>query len=164
MNVHIHTGGTIMIITFFGHANYSSNAEDELRLFQLLEEIIQEKQVNFYLGGYGKFDYFALQCAKKYKNLHSNTTLTFITPYLGKWLNERKDLLQSTYDTMIYPEIEHTPQKFAILKRNEWMVNQADYIIFYVNQHYGGAYKTMLYAHKNKKTFINLYKGNYDLY
>ena len=71
---------------------------------------------------------------------------------------------EKEYDEILYPEIESVPLKFAISKRNEWMVNNADYVIGYVQTHYGGAYNTLLYAHKHKKPYTNLYKGNYELY
>ena len=83
---------------------------------------------------------------------------------MGKWLDERKDYLEKEYDEIVYPEIENTIPKFAISKRNEWMINQADYVFAYVQTHYVGAYKTLLYAHKHHKPYTNLYKGNYELY
>lgn len=153
-----------MIITFCGHSNYLKSIEDEKRLLNLLEMVVQGNQVDFYLGGYGGFDSFALKCAKKYKQCHKNANLVFITPYLGKWLNNRKDVLEKNYDEIVYPEIENIPQKFAIIKRNEWMIDQADYIFVYVRTHYGGAYKSLLYAHKHKKPYVNLYQGEYELY
>ena len=153
-----------MIITFCGHSNYSANLEDEERLLKLLEIVACGNQVDFYLGGYGGFDSFAFKCATKYKQCHKNAKLIFITPYLDKLLNGRKDILEKCYDEITYPEIERVPQKFAIIKRNEWMVDQADFLFVYVHTHYGGAYRTLLYAHKHKKPYINLYQGDYKLY
>ncbi|MBO7297742.1 MAG: DUF1273 domain-containing protein [Clostridia bacterium] len=153
-----------MVITFCGHSNYTGNSADEKRLLKLIEEVAQGKRVEFYLGGYGGFDSFALKCAKKYQENHSEANIIFITPYLDSWLNTRKSILEKTYDTILYPELENVPKKFTILKRNEWMVSQADYIFCYVRTHYGGAYKTLLYADKHKKPYINLYQGDYELY
>ena len=153
-----------MIITFCGHSNYSSSLEDEERLLKLLEIVYCGDQVDFYLGEYGSFDRFALKCATKYKQYHKGTKLVFITPYLDKRLNGRKDIFEKNYDEIVYPEIEHVPQKFAIIKRNEWMIDQADYLFAYVRTHYGGAYRTLLYAHKHKKPYTNLYQGEYELY
>ena len=153
-----------MIITFCGHSNYSCNQDDENRLLYLFNKIIQNQQVEFYLGGYGSFDAFALKCAKKYKASHPNTKLIFVTPYLNEWLTSRKNTLENLYDDIIYPELEHTPLKFAISKRNEWMIKKSDFVIGYVKTHYGGAYKTLLYAHKHNKPYINLYQGDYELY
>ena len=153
-----------MIITFCGHSSYTDELDDEKRLLCGLEQVIHGENVSFYLGGYGGFDAFAYRCAKKYQQKYANAELVFIAPYLGNWLEERKEFLQKQYDSIVYPDIENVPPKFAILKRNEWMVNKADYLFAYVRTHYGGAYKTLLYAHKHKKPYTNLYQGNYELY
>ena len=153
-----------MIITFFGHSSYRNEPDDESRLLALFEDVSNGEQIDFYLGGYGNFDAFAKNCAKKYKENHPDAKLIFITPYLGQWLDDRKEYLEKEYDEIIYPEIEKAIPKFAISKRNEWMVNKADYIIAYVQTHYGGAYNALLYSHKHKKPYTNLYKGNYELY
>ena len=153
-----------MIITFFGHSNYIYNVDDEITLMELFENIIQNKKVNFYFGGYGNFDNFALKCAKKYKEKHNNCQLIFITPYINSWLDNRKDYINKNFDGIIYPEIETVPLKFAISKRNEWMIDKADYLFAYVNCHFGGAYKALLYANRNKKPYTNLYSDNYELY
>ncbi len=162
VNVYIHNEGE-MIITFCGHSNYIGNSRDEECLLNYFEKVIKENEVDFYFGGYGGFDRFALSCAKKYKKTHKNANLIFIAPYLGNWLNSRKEFLESSYDMIIYPDIENVPKKFAIIKRNQWMVNHADYLFAYVRTHYGGAYKTLLYAHKHKKRYTNLYIGDYQL-
>lgn len=153
-----------MIITFCGHSDYSEHKEDEERLLLLLETLANGQHVDFYLGGYGKFDAFAKKCAEKYKKTHSDAKIIFITPYLNKWLDERKDYIEKEYDEILYPELEQTPLKFAISKRNEWMVKQADYVFAYVNTHYGGAYNALLYAAKHNKPYMNLYSGDYELY
>ena len=146
-----------MIITFCGHSNFMYNIKDEESLLALFEKIIKNNQVDFYLGGYGNFDSFALKCAQKYKDKHNNAKIFFITPYLNTRLNERKDILLKTYDMILYPELESVPKKFVILKRNEWMIKQADYVFAYVKTHYGGAYKSLLYAHKHKITLKKCY-------
>ena len=153
-----------MIISFFGHSNYTVNYDDKILIFNFLNTLPQSEEIDFYFGGYGEFDNFCYKCIKEYKLSHPNCKLIFITPYINEWLNERKLTLIEKYDEIIYPEIECVPIKFAILKRNEWIVKKSNYIIFYVNTHFGGAYKTMLYAHKQHKPYINIYQGNYDLY
>lgn len=153
-----------MIVTFCGHRDYIGNFADEQLLLELFEKTINGAGVQFYIGGYGNFDKFALKCAHLYKNIHSNATIVFVTPYLDKWLNDRKSIIEYNYDTTIYPPIENAPQNLAVLKRNEWMISQSDYVFAYVKAHYGGAYKALLYAHKQNKPYTNLYKGNYQLY
>ncbi len=60
------------------------------------------------------------------------------------------------YDDIIYPPIENAPLRFAIVKRNEYMVDIADLLICFVERKYGGAYRTLLYAGRKKKRIINL--------
>ena len=63
---------------------------------------------------------------------------------------------EKLYDTVIYPPLETIPPRVAIVKRNEWMIQKADFIIAYVKHTYGGAYKALQYARKKKKSIINL--------
>ena len=153
-----------MNITFCGHSNYTSNFNDKKRLLDYLEDIIQGKEVDFYLGGYGNFDSFALKCVKLYKEVHSNSKIIYVAPYLDKWLDNRRDMLKKLYDIIIYPDIENVPKKLAIIKRNEWMIDKADFVIAYVNVHFGGAYNSLLYASKQNKPFVNLCESKFKLY
>lgn len=41
------------------------------------------------------------------------------------------------YDYLLYPSIENVPYRFAIAKRNEWMVEQADIIVSYTETQLG---------------------------
>lgn len=83
---------------------------------------------------------------------------------MNAWLSNRKDYLEKEYDEILYPPLGNVPPKFAIARRNIWMINQADYIIAYVKTHYGGAYKSLLFAAKHNKPYINLFTGEYELY
>lgn len=153
-----------MIISFFGHSEFYEGSHYQEKLLNLLEEIAQGEQITFYLGAYGNFDGFALRCAKEYKKSHPDAKICVITPYLGKWLDDRREYFEENYDEIIYPDIEEAPLKFAISKRNTWMVKNADYVIAFVRTHYGGAYQALLHAHHQKKPYTNLYEGNYELY
>ena len=81
--------------------------------------------------------------------------LIFITPYLDKNYS-KLEFAKYHYDDVIFPPLESVPLKFAILKRNEWMVDEADLVIAYVMYSWGGATKTLEYAKRKKKTIINL--------
>ena len=48
-----------MIITFFGHSSYEYNANEEEKLLHMIENVSHNNRVDFYLGGYGKFDALA---------------------------------------------------------------------------------------------------------
>ena len=52
------------------------------------------------------------------------------------------------YDYLLYPSIENVPYRFAIAKRNEWMVEQADIIVSYTEHNWGGAFQMVKFAEK----------------
>ena len=145
-----------MIISFCGHSTYVSNEQDKIKILEILENLGKNEHLDFYLGGYGNFDSFARQCAKEYQRKHSDSRLYFITPYLDDSYS-KLEYATDLYDGTIYPELENVPKRYAISKRNEWMVNHSDYVIAYISHTFGGAYKTLLYAKKHHKPFTNIY-------
>jgi uncharacterized phage-like protein YoqJ len=122
-----------------------------------LENTIGEAPADIYLGGYGNFDSFAYQCAKKYKSSHPDVKLVFVSPYYDvayqrNYLHYQK----SRYDLIVYPSIEDKPKRFAIIYRNRYMVDMADVVIAYIDHNTGGAYQTYKYAKRNGKVIYNL--------
>ena len=149
-----------MIITFCGHRIFDKN-EKEFGLYELLCNIIKENSVEFFIGGYGAFDDYALYTAIKYKEKHQKTKIYFITPYIDKGYT-KLEYYKDKVDGIIYPELEKVPKKFAILKRNEWMIKRADVAIAYVKLSWGGAWNSLEYAKKLKKKIINLANQDYS--
>ena len=139
-----------MIITFCGHSQYTETKQDEEKIISFLSQTVGDRPAELFLGGYGSFDAFALKCGKKYQKTHPNTKLIFVTPYISA--NVRKDV----YDGIIYPSLEKSPPKFAISHRNKWMVEQADFVIAYIDHSWGGAYQTYKHAKRKSKPLLNL--------
>ena len=145
-----------MIITFCGHSNCLFSDEEKEKLKQLLiKEIRKNPTCKFYLGGYGDFDSLCLRTLRELKTVFPNIELLFITPYLDSNYS-KLELAKYYYDDIVFPPIENIPRKFAILKRNEWMVDSADLVIAYVKYSWGGAAKTLKYAKRNKVSTINI--------
>ena len=135
-----------MIINFCGHSNclFNDNIKEQLKNI-LRSEIIKNPTCKFYLGGYGDFDGLCLRTLKDLKADFPEIKLIFITPYLD--MNYSKlEFAKYHYDDIIVPPLEGVPRKFAILKRNECTVNEADLVIAYVMYSWGGAAKTLEYA------------------
>ena len=147
-----------MIITFCGHSNCLFNDDIKKQLKTILgNEIIKNPSCKFYLGGYGDFDGLCLRALRELKHDFPTIEILFITPYLDKNYS-KLELAKYYYDDVIFPPIESVPRKFAILKRNEWMVEQADLVIAYVKYSWGGAAKALEYAKRKKKRIINIAK------
>ena len=146
-------GEGAMIITFCGHAQFPYSEEYEKNVMAFLEEKVAYRSADMYLGGYGAFDSFAYRCSRKYKETHPNISLVLVTPYLNgnKLITQRE-----RYDSVLYPEIEDKPKRFAITYRNMYMVEKADYVVAYVSHDWGGAYATYKYAKRIGKKIFNL--------
>ena len=144
-----------MIITFCGHSNCFFSDEEKEKLKQLLiKEIRKNPTCKFYLGGYGDFDSLCLRTLRELKKEFQDIELIFITPYIDKNYS-KLEFAKYHYDDVIFPPLESVPRKLAILKRNEWMVEEADLVIAYVKYSWGGAAKTLKYAKKRKRQIIN---------
>ena len=148
-----------MKITFVGHRLLFGCD----RLFEKVKDIILENTTSdrwttFYCGGYGDFDDLCARACRAIKELRPHAELLFVTPYITETQQKKIQYLLdcSLYDSSVYPPLENVPPRFAINKRNEWMINQADLIIAYVDHTFGGAYKTLEYAKRKKKRIINL--------
>lgn len=142
-----------MVIVFCGHSNYIQNTNDETNILHVLEVEAGNTLCEIFLGGYGRFDDFALLCAKKFKQRHPNAKLILITPYLK---NAKMNLEKATFDSIIYPSLEHVPPRYAISHRNKWMIEQADIVVCYVSHKYGGAYAMYADAKRKGKRIHNL--------
>ena len=148
-------------IMFCGHHDAWGIDELRGRILAEIEDFAKDNMVEFWLGGYGNFDGFAMRCCKQYKEVRPSAKLLFVTPYLDPVYLESRDVMHNGYDGIVMPPVESTPPKYAILKRNEYMVDQSDLLIAYVNHGWGGAAKTLEYAVKRHKKYINL--GTYKM-
>ena len=148
-----------MVITFFGHSRVTNHDELFERVRSVIESlVIAEEPIVFYCGGYGDFDAIALRACREIKKQGIRCEIVYVTPYLD--LNRQKELSELVkfgyYDATVYPPIENVPPRYAILKRNEWMVCNADVIVSYVRFSYGGAYTALRYARRKGKRIIDL--------
>lgn len=139
-----------MTVTFCGHGNETYSDEIRKRLSDTIEELILQGADEFLLGGYGSFDLMAAYTVRSFKAKYPHIKSVLVVPYIDRSFD--KEL----YDYSEYPPLENTPKRFAILKRNEYMVNRSDIVIAYVSHSCGGAAKTFDYALRKKKKMINL--------
>ena len=137
-----------MRITFCGHKEVWDREPVERRLKQVCGELISQGANEFFLGGYGHFDYMCASVLRELKKIHSQIRLILVLPYLNS------TMITDGYDETVYPPLETVPPRFAIVRRNEWMVRESDVVAAYVIRGFGGAAKTLEYARKKKKTII----------
>ena len=146
-----------MIVTFCGHAQFYRTEEYEQKILAFLEEKIGDQSADMYFGGYVDFDSFVYECCKKFKETHLKVSLIFITPYLTvEYQKNHLDCKKTRYDSIIYPEIENKPKRYAITYRNKYMVEKADFVVPYITHDWGAAYKSYQYAKRKKKSIFNI--------
>ncbi|MCH5321849.1 MAG: hypothetical protein J1E36_08785, partial [Eubacterium sp.] len=107
-------------------------------------------------------------CAKVIDDIKSKLTIEaeiekiLVTPYLTYSYKDYIDSIRDKYDDVMFPPIEDVPARFAIPRRNAWMVEQADMIIAYVTHSFGGAATTLRKAYQKKKNIVRLI-SDYDI-
>ena len=148
-----------MVIAFSGHSVIPSDKKiKEIIKEKIRNNIVDVRNVICYLGGYGDFDNICARACRELKKENFNIERIYVTPYISvSEQNKIKEMQRmGICDTSIYPPIENVPPRFAISKRNEWMMANADLIIAYVNHSYGGAYKSLQVAKRKNKRIINI--------
>ena len=135
-------------VTFCGHSEVEFAEEVRKWLESTVEALIKDGAETFLLGGYGAFDRLAADAVWKLKKKYPDIKSLLVLPYLDRRADSKK------YDVTIYPPMENMPKRFAIVKRNQWMVREADVLVAYVLYSWGGAVKTLEYARKRKKGII----------
>jgi len=145
---------------FAGHSKIYTNKNSIYGMIKnKAEELITKESVKeFYVGNYGAFDRIAASVIRELKKTYSDILLILVIPYLTKEINEYRKEYQQKYDYILICDIpEKTPKRYHIIKTNEYMVDNSDYLICFIEHSWGGAAKTLEYAKKKKHiTIFNL--------
>lgn len=94
------------------------------------------------------FDWLCAAVLQGLKRRHAHIRLILVLPYLNGAMPAEG------YDETVYPPLESVPRRYAILRRNEWMIQRCDVLVAYVTHGWGGAARTLAYASKKKKTIL----------
>ena len=135
--------------TFFGHREILSQVEPRLRA-ALVELIEQKKVYKFFVGNQGDFDRMVRKVLKELKMIYTQIDYAVVLAYFPKNGDEYEE-----YSDTIYP-LEGGFPKFAIERRNYWMIEQSTYAITYVRVGWGGASKFKSIAEKRGLTIVEL--------
>ncbi|MFI3167116.1 MAG: SLOG family protein [Bacillota bacterium] len=145
------------ICTFCGHSKIADTNLLYKKLVSEIRHLACLGVTEFYSGGYGDFDSLAVRAVFEVQAEFPNIQNTIVVPYITENHLSRYEYTLEKYNAItIYPFETEVLPKFAISKRNEWMVDNSDYIISYVKRDWGGAFNTYEYARRKKKVFIDL--------
>lgn len=140
--------------TFFGHKDTPEKIEPIL--MSALEQLIKTHGVTmFYVGNNGAFDRIVRRALQEAKRIHKRIDYAVVLAYRPfKKSSSENDI---DYSDTIYPHIlEDTPLKYAIDRRNRWMIDKSSYVLTYVRHNIGGAAKFKEIAERKGLIVINL--------
>lgn len=139
------------ICTFFGHRDCPSSVREKLR--GVLEQLITDYGVDvFYVGNQGRFDAIVRSVLQELSGRYPGIRYAVVLAYLPVKQNG-KDL---SSETMVPEGIEFVHPRYAISWRNQWLLQQSDYIVAYITHSWGGAYQFVKTAMKKSKIVINI--------
>jgi len=138
-------------VTFCGHSKLYNQTENISKWLDIiLPALIKGGATTFFLGGYGDFDSLAAAAVRRQKTSYPSIEAILVLAYLDQEVDT------SRYDGTTYPPLETVPPRYAIVRRNEWMVRKSDVVISGVTHGWGGAAKTLDYAKRRGKVIIQI--------
>lgn len=138
--------------TFFGHRDCPSSIKEKLH--GEIERLICHHGVDtFYVGTQGSFDRMAYVALVELRQRYRYIKVYRVLAYMPRLSDIAQD--RSVLDDTILPEgIEKVHPRYAIVHRNNWMIDRSDYVIAYITHPTGGAFQAVERAKKKAKTII----------
>lgn len=134
---------------FIGHRECWGLDEEKVR--KAIVGLIADGYREFLCGGMGNFDMTCARLMKQLKREYPEVRCYLLIPYLSFNINGA-----DCFDEIIYPDgFEKYHFKAAIVKRNEYMVENSTAAVCYVVHGWGGAAKTYSRALKKGHKIIN---------
>jgi len=136
---------------FFGHRDVTHDIRAKLQF--IIEQLITEEQINsFYVGHQGQFDSMVYSVLKELKAKYPQIRYTVVLAYMPD--EHTKEVYG---ENTLYPDgLETVPRRFAISKRNDWMIQHSDYAVCYVHKITGGSAKFREKAEKKGLKVIDV--------
>ena len=136
---------------FFGHREVTHNIRTKLKA--IIEKLITEDGVTeFYVGHQGQYDGMVYSILKELKAKYTQIRYTVVLAYMPD------EHIKEFYgeDTLFPDGMETVPKRFAISKRNDWMIKHSDVAVCYVHKITGDAAKFREKAEKRGLRIIDV--------
>lgn len=135
--------------TFIGHTDFAKT--DSSSIYKAIKTLIEKEDVTtFYVGTHGNFDRMVYRCLCQLENRYNIKTIVVLS-HLNR-TNQYYDMSKT-----IFPDVlTKTPPRFAITKRNQYMISQSQYMICGVNNTLSNSYRFAKEAQKRGLKVINI--------
>lgn len=141
------------VCTFFGHRDCPEAVKPYLR--EVLVDLIVNKGVDtFYVGNQGRFDGIVRSVLRELVQAYPEIRYAVVLAYLPG----EKCAYNDDSDTMLPEGIEDIHPHYAVVWRNRWMLQRADFVVTYIAHPWGGAARFADKARRAGKTVINLFR------
>lgn len=146
---------------FIGHREAPDSILEQLQT-AVEKHIVEYGVTDFVVGQYGAFDRLAAAAVKNAKKRHPLITLSLLLPYHPY---DRPVPIPPGFDATFYPPgMERIPKRLAIIKANQYMVDNSDFLIAYVWHPASNARNLLGYARKRKINIENLADYTLDVF
>lgn len=121
---------------FIGHHDAPLNLQE--RLNKTVEELARQYDVREFVVGYrGNFDQMATSAVQTVKRKRPELYAYRLLSYFP---DQQMPPVPEFFDDNYYPlELVEVPRRYAIVKANQFMLEQCDYLVAYVNREGGNA-------------------------
>ncbi len=148
---------------FIGHRAIFETEELNSQLFEIIENLIVEKNVDTFLfGSKSQFNSLCLKIVTKIKEKYPHIKRVYIRAEY-QYIDEKyKKYLLQNYEDTYYPEKIRGSGKAAYIERNYEMINNSHFCIFYYDKYIpyphrkSGTKIAFEYAIKRGKQIINV--------
>ena len=133
--------------TFFGHRDCPSGIRGKLQA-EIDRLICNHGVETFYIGTQGSFDRMAYAALAELHKQYQHIKVYRVLAYMPKVDDT------GTVDTIVPEGIETAYPRYAIVHRNNWMIDRSDYVICYVTHPTGGPNQAVERAKNKGQTII----------
>ena len=142
-----------MTCALFGHKESPDSIKPLLEK-EIRKLIENEGYEEFLVGNQGRFDAMVYTTLKRLQSEYPAIRCYVVLAYMP---GRNTEYATIDYTDTIFPEgLETVPRRFAISRRNKWIVENSNAVICYVNHTWGGAYQAVILAEKKNLSIINL--------
>lgn len=137
-----------MIACFIGHRKISVNETLISQLKNRIEELIANDNFDTFLfGSRSEFDKACLKIVTELKGKYPNVKRVYVRSTYQSISDDYKNYLLTFYDKTYIPDQVTNAGKASYVERNQHMINKSDLCIFYYDENYLPAKKTVPNKH-----------------
>ena len=147
---------------FLGHREISETQELKLRLYCIIEKLINQDVDTFLFGSKSRFDSLCYEVVCALKEKYPHIKRIYVRAEYPEINTEYCEFLLQKYDDTYFPKEALSSGRYAYIKRNRHMIDKSLYCVFYCRENYSpkgrnsGTKTALDYANKKNKQIITV--------